>query len=182
MICIFLSISLSFSDSHFNALIFCIGCFGTGTLTKLSGNFSSPASTSIYSEKFCTWLIKCSANHKIELTFEFYTYSTISDMCSFAYVEVYDGDSPSKTSLGRFCEQHWNKEIKSTGSSLYVTLWIDSRFRTNGVPSFFATYTCKSSTWTKSHYNLPKYNSPFYETVKPANKNYPVNEKITSES
>ena len=28
----------------------------------------------------------------------------------------------------------------STGSSMYVTLWVDSTIKSNGVPSFYATY------------------------------------------
>ena len=114
-----------------------LACLGTGTLLKRSGNFSGPQSP-FNSETLCTWLIKGPANHKIELTFR---YSSVTDRdCSFAYVEVYDGDSPTKTSFGRFCEHFWWRKVTSSGSSLYVTLWVDSTIKSNGVPLFYAKY------------------------------------------
>ena len=113
------------------------GCLGTGTLSKSSGNFSGPRSP-FNSETLCTWLIKSPASHKIELTFR---YSSVTDRdCSFAYVEIYDGDSPTKASFGRFCEHFWWRKIKSSGSSIYVTLWVDSTIKSNGVPLFYAKY------------------------------------------
>ena len=118
--------------------IICLGCLDTGTLSKSSGNFSGPRAP-FNSETLCTWLIKASANDKIELSFK---YSSVSDRdCSFGYVEVYDGDSPTKTSFGRFCEHYWWQKIKSTGSSLYITLWVDSTIKSNGVPLFQAAYS-----------------------------------------
>ena len=129
-------------DAH--VTFFCIGCFNTGTLTKRSGNFSGPKPP-FHLETLCTWLIKGPEKHKIELTFRydslFSSSSSESGVCSSGHVEVYDGDSPSKKSLGRFCRYNWRKKIKSTGSSMYVTLWVESTFHSNnGVPSFFATY------------------------------------------
>ncbi|XP_028391996.1 dorsal-ventral patterning tolloid-like protein 1 [Dendronephthya gigantea] len=114
-----------------------LGCLHTGTLSKNSGNFSGPRSP-FNSETLCTWFIKVASEKKIELKFK-YTSVTQRD-CSFAYVKVYDGFSPTSSSFGRFCEHYWWKKIKSTGPSLYVTLWVDSTSRSHGVPYFYAEY------------------------------------------
>lgn len=149
-------------------------------MTKQTGNFSGPE-RKFYSETLCTWLIKSRANQKIELILELnnmHSGSSLSDACTFAYVEVYDGDSPSKTSFGRFCKfLHWPwiKAITSTGSSLYVTLWIDSRFQANVVPSFFATY--------RSWPMYVKQEYPEYEPVSTKEfENYPITVNQASES
>lgn len=117
--------------------VFYIGCLDTGVLEKSSGGFQGPDDL-FNSKTLCTWLIKAPAKHYIELIF---SYSSIRDRdCSFAYLEVYDGDSPTSGSFGRFCQHFWNKVIKSEKSSMYVTLYVDSTFKSNGVPTFSATY------------------------------------------
>ena len=117
--------------------VFSLGCLDTGVLIKRSGGFNGPKALSS-SETLCAWLIKAPVGHYIQLTF---SYSSIRDNdCTFAYLEAYNGDSPASPSLGRFCEHYWNKVVTSGGSTMYVTLWVDSTFKSNGVPTFSATY------------------------------------------
>ena len=120
-----------------------LGCFHTGVLSRQSGNFSGPRSP-FNAETLCTWLIKVSAGLQIELNFKYR--SVTQRDCSFAYVEVYDGFSPTNKSLGRFCKYYESRKIKSKHSSMYVTLYVDSTFRSNGVPYFYSEYTVSSDT------------------------------------
>ena len=96
--------------------------------TASNGKFSSPGYPSDVppgldeaNKRACTWNITVAAGKRVKLNFTHLNFGTCSSQCDqCTHLDIYDGDSKSSPSLGRFCPGS-AKEVKvSSGNQMFV--------------------------------------------------------------
>jgi hypothetical protein len=117
-----------------------IGCRGTGMMRKSSGKIEGPDFPfSQTPEYFCVWQVQVSKENKIRISI---TYKSAQENlpCFKHYLQIFDGPFPINQSLARICLDTASDDLTSTGSELYVMLWIDSGLDEKERPIFSANY------------------------------------------
>ncbi|KAL0200289.1 hypothetical protein M9458_003476, partial [Cirrhinus mrigala] len=103
-------------------------------LKNISGNFTSPHYPNIYPNNInCHWTITLAAGYRIKLFFPFLDLedrNSLTDMCDYDSVAVYDGDSETDT-----LEQP--PSLTSKGNKLLVVLSTDRNYPFKGFTAFY---------------------------------------------
>ncbi|KAM4705286.1 LOW QUALITY PROTEIN: cubilin [Rhinophrynus dorsalis] len=108
-----------------------------GTLSGLSGSFTSPNyPMPYYHNSECYWLLKASGGSLLEIQFEQFHLEPTSN-CQTDYLAVYNGNSTNSPLLAHLCGNQLPEPIKSTASNMYVKLRTDHSISHSG---FLATY------------------------------------------
>ncbi|XP_013378635.1 SCO-spondin [Lingula anatina] len=82
--------------------------------------------------ELCEWVIQGPTGQGVKLTNAFFNVESQSS-CSYDALEVYDGSSASATRIGKFCGSSISqREIQSTGDSLFLRFKSDSSVRRQG--------------------------------------------------
>ncbi|XP_042559033.1 CUB domain-containing protein 2 [Clupea harengus] len=110
-------------------------------LTNISSNFTSPNYPNIYPNNInCHWTITLSAGYRVKLSFPFMEledWNSLTGVCEYDSVAVYDGSSESDPLLGRWCGSEQPPSVLSKGNQLLVVLTTDRNYAYKG---FFASY------------------------------------------
>uniref|UniRef100_A0A671RH68 CUB domain-containing protein n=1 Tax=Sinocyclocheilus anshuiensis TaxID=1608454 RepID=A0A671RH68_9TELE len=110
-------------------------------LKDISGNFTSPHYPNIYPNNInCHWTITLAAGYRIKLFFPFLELedrNSLTDMCDYDSMYVYDGDSETDTLLGQWCGSEQPPSLTSKGNKLLVVLSTDQNYAFKG---FTASY------------------------------------------
>nr|XP_055058617.1 CUB domain-containing protein 2 [Misgurnus anguillicaudatus]XP_055058618.1 CUB domain-containing protein 2 [Misgurnus anguillicaudatus] len=110
-------------------------------LKTISGNFTSPQYPNIYPNNInCHWTINLAAGYRIKLFFpilELEDRNSLTDMCDYDSVAVYDGDSDTDALLGHWCGSEQPPPLTSKGNKLLVVLNTDRNYAFKG---FVASY------------------------------------------
>ena len=96
--------------------------------TASNGKFSSPGYPSdvppgldVANNRACTWSITVAAGKRVKLTFTDLKFGTCSSQCDqCTHLDIYDGDSKSSPSLGRFCPESAKETKVSHGNNVFV--------------------------------------------------------------
>ncbi|KAG8573749.1 hypothetical protein GDO81_012532 [Engystomops pustulosus] len=111
-------------------------CCG-GTLTALSGGFTSPNyPMPYYDNSECYWLLKSSSGNLLEIDFQHFDLEYHRN-CERDYLAVYNGNSTVSNKLGQLCGQTLPAPIRSTSNAMYVKMRTDSIMSHSG---FLANY------------------------------------------
>ncbi|XP_063063043.1 cubilin [Engraulis encrasicolus] len=137
-----------------------------GTLTTMSGGFSSPNYPLPYHPNSeCYWLIKTSGGSRPLLTFgDFHLES--SSGCAYDYLEVYDGNSTSARKLAHLCGTTLPAPIDASQEQLYIKLRTDSSVSAGG---FLATYNARCQGVVIANRSRGFIESPSYPNTYPDN-------------
>lgn len=72
------------------------------------------------SKKDCTWLFVATLGHRIKIVFEDFDLEPQQE-CAYDFVTIYDGDSSSGQTLGRFCgSKEPHPLVSSTNKALMI--------------------------------------------------------------
>ncbi|XP_072010324.1 cubilin [Engystomops pustulosus] len=108
-----------------------------GTLTALSGGFTSPNyPMPYYDNSECYWLLKSSSGNLLEIDFQHFDLEYHRN-CERDYLAVYNGNSTVSNKLGQLCGQTLPAPIRSTSNAMYVKMRTDSIMSHSG---FLANY------------------------------------------
>lgn len=111
-------------------------------LKTISGNFTSPSYPNIYPNNMnCHWSVALPPGYRIKLFFlvmDLEDQNSLTDSCDFDSVAVYDGDSETDASLGRWCGAEQPPPLTSRTNKLLVVLNTDRDIAFKG---FSASYT-----------------------------------------
>jgi hypothetical protein len=90
-------------------------------------------------EYFCAWQIKSPDRNKLHISIT-YKSVEVDFPCFKHFVEIFDGPLPTNQSLGRICLNTVARDFISTGTDVYIMLWIESNLDETNRPIFSATY------------------------------------------
>uniref|UniRef100_A0A8C5PBH1 Cubilin n=1 Tax=Leptobrachium leishanense TaxID=445787 RepID=A0A8C5PBH1_9ANUR len=108
-----------------------------GTLTSLSGGFTSPNyPMPYYRNTECYWLLKASSGNILEIQFDDFDLEP-HETCRNEYLAVYNGNNTNSQLLAKHCGNRLPAPIISTANNVYVKLRTDNFLEYSG---FFATY------------------------------------------
>ncbi|KAK8777776.1 hypothetical protein V5799_020882, partial [Amblyomma americanum] len=103
-----------------------------GTLTGEEGNLTSPGYPSHYPHNSDCWtLINVDPGRIVILRFKVISLE-FDELCSFDYVEVFDGPTEESPSLGRFCGDSHKRTLRSTSSSVLIHFKSDDLLSNRG--------------------------------------------------
>ncbi|XP_071347807.1 CUB domain-containing protein 2 [Trachinotus anak] len=127
-------------------------------LSAVSGNFSSPHFPSIYPNNInCHWSITLAAGYRIKLFFpvmDLEDRNSLSDLCDYDSVTVYDGDSQTDTLLGRWCGREQPPSIISKGNKLLVVLSTDRNEAHRGFTASYLGVVPVNVSCTRSEFTI----------------------------
>lgn len=122
------------------------------TLTSISGNFTSPNYPNIYPNNInCHWTITLSAGYRVKLAFpiiELEDQNSLTGLCDYDSVAVYDGGSDSDPLLGRWCGSDYPPSVLSKGNKLLVVLTTDRNYAFKGFLASYIGGECQHNTCT----------------------------------
>ncbi|XP_015810319.3 cubilin [Nothobranchius furzeri] len=117
----------SVSRAGFRA-VYAVACGGTLSGT---GHFQSPYYPNPYPHnKVCEWVVTQPEGYVV--TLNFLAFDIEGSSCSFDFVEVRDGSSPSSPLLGRFCGIAIPPVLQSSQRSMYIQFRTDSSVSNHG--------------------------------------------------
>uniref|UniRef100_H3BHY2 Metalloendopeptidase n=1 Tax=Latimeria chalumnae TaxID=7897 RepID=H3BHY2_LATCH len=118
------------ADTGFRATYKSVKC--GGTLTSLSGNFTSPEYPSSYPDSMdCSWVLIAPPNHKVSLTMTFFDLE--SDLaCWYDYLTIQEGGHSDTPVTWRHCGTLAVPPYLSNGTSVLVQFHSDSSIQSSG--------------------------------------------------
>lgn len=103
-----------------------------------AGEISSPNWPDFYqSRKDCVWYFRTTQGHRIKLAFVEFEIEPHPE-CNYDHIEIFDGDSSSARSLGRFCGSKTPRPIISSGDTMFMLFYSDASVQRKG---FLAQYS-----------------------------------------
>ncbi|KAL3278791.1 hypothetical protein HHI36_016314 [Cryptolaemus montrouzieri] len=135
-------------------------------ISSHTGSFGSPNYPDNYpSRKDCVWHFMTTPGHRIRiafLTFEIEPHQ----ICSYDYVEFFDGASTEASSMGKYCGSKLPSLIIASGNQLYMSFKSDGSVQKKG---FWATHATvcggmlQATTEKKHIYSHAKFGSASYD-------------------
>nr|XP_046916877.1 tolloid-like protein 1 isoform X2 [Dermatophagoides farinae] len=108
-------------------------------ITSSNAEIVSPQYPEEYpSKKDCTWLFIATLGHRIKIVFEDFELEPQQE-CAYDFVAIYDGDTPSGQTLGRFCGSKEPHPLVSSSNKALMVFKTDASVQRKGFKARYYT-------------------------------------------